>query len=1341
MAVMLLEWVFTAVFLILAVLALRAAFGKRVSARLRYALWAVVLVRLLVPVQLFTSPIAGTWIFSEITTEEAVDSRPAVPTAPPAPTVPPAPVSGLPVKDVGQGDGLTLPDVPAFPDAPALPDAPEAPDVPAAPDLREPPDWMGYLAWAWLAGAGAAALVLLLSNLHFYGRLRRCRIPLEGTGCPLPVYVAVGLPSPCLFGLLRPAVYVSPGTAENPAMLRHVLAHELTHFRHGDHLWNVLRCAALAVHWWNPLVWLAVVLSRRDGELACDEGALKRLGDGERLAYGNTLIALVTARPQPGDLFSFATTMAGDKKSLRERIARIAGAPRRWLWAAAAMVLATALACLCAFGQAEKPPAAGKDPVELPPADLEFTLETAEDGTPFVRIQGQVDGRTVDHTSWNPEGDGFGFGALADIPGEGEKQGPRLSAEYEFSTGWASMSARWADEERTSVTVSTAMSATLSSYSNSGYWVFTVELSGESGTVVSKEHSKGNANMGEQKLYPASLPDEDAVQAARYAAKLLTAAEDYYNNATAGRGAEVTFDWDGSPAMLVNGTNLAIGTDLNRNGVPETITAGRLCAPDSADEARTSTDDSRWDLVVVVQEDGEVLWYGFASQIHAGENAILLYTKDGQHYLMEFDIHGGMGHGNGYYRVFTLENGTEHTVRENQVEFDYCWTGAGADVRENFDPEAVAAFVEDADSVLADCVVLADTSGDFWPDQPLRVDLRWLSNYAFGFQWNAQLTTLENLTRFKLAGEAPAYAGDLDRDMRKELIQRTIITDEEGGAQGQRVEIWRDETLVWSEDAYYVHAGYNAIFLCTLDGKDYLLRYNPAMGQGSGMYSYKLFTLSPSGEERTVKENRVEFDTNFWGSEPLHGQFEPNAINAFLTEINELLAHSVVLINTDDDLISSFESFGGRLYHVPLWLRTCDPVFTYDPDKALVDNLWAFRRAMQEANYADRPEVRSLDENGRHMQLTYGGRYVQFDGLWDEMRQPEVEPQVLDLNGDGRDEIAFVLLEGAGTGVAVERLYIFDADTLKQYDTAGLTDRIIAQIDAAGDDKEYFYLSAPGMERAPVPKSAAYRPGERVTFGNIVYYAIQDGRLLCWLGCDVGMLEYSGNVLVTLAMDRQGEVVPVSYEYVPGQIPADPPAVKAGALYREVLLGEAGFRLMAGERELYEMKVGDLPGYCALSDNSAVTWFAVADLDADGGQEVVLQVDGVSNEFSTFVVLYEKDGTVYGRACGWRTFGTLKQDGTFAYATQIGVENGRVFTLNGEPMEDGVAALNLATGELSRKLYGTMDTPTNRAYSACYVEGQKVSRKAFEAAKTDWEGQPDAGWFAFTPENIREVFP
>ena len=236
MTLMLLEWVFTSIFLISVVLALRFALGKRISARMRYALWAVVLVRLLVPVQLFTSPIAGVWVFTETRMEQGVADLPPALTAPAADTAPEDGITGLPVTELTPGMAPTLPGPPAPPDAP---------EPPAAPDFTRAQAWLG---WTWLGGSGLAVLVLLLSNLRFYGKLRRRRILLEGADCPLAVYEAAGLPSPCLFGIVRPAVYVTPEAAADPAMLRHVLAHEYTHFRQGDHIWSLLRCAALAVH-------------------------------------------------------------------------------------------------------------------------------------------------------------------------------------------------------------------------------------------------------------------------------------------------------------------------------------------------------------------------------------------------------------------------------------------------------------------------------------------------------------------------------------------------------------------------------------------------------------------------------------------------------------------------------------------------------------------------------------------------------------------------------------------------------------------------------------------------------------------------------------------------------------------------------------------------------------------------------------------------------------------------------------------------------------------------------------------------------------------------------------
>ena len=332
----LIEWSISSALLILSVTALRSSLGKRVSAGLRYSLWAVVLIRLLVPVQLFSYPVPAS-VLPEPNRGQIIETAsPNLVSAAPGVTVG-MPAIAEPVPNGGVVDYEF--------DATLVP-----------PPKAEPVNVFQVLGWLWLSGSVVMAVALLVSNIKFARRLRRVRAPLDGVECPLPVYIARGLPSPCLFGLIPPAVYVTPETADDPVILRHVLAHEYTHFRHGDHIWNILRNAALAVHWWNPLVWLAVVLSRRDCELACDEGALKRLGDGERVAYGRTLLVLLTVKPRPGDLLTCATTMTSGQKSVFDRVTRIAHAPKRWLWAAVVAVLAAALACVCAFGSTRSEP-------------------------------------------------------------------------------------------------------------------------------------------------------------------------------------------------------------------------------------------------------------------------------------------------------------------------------------------------------------------------------------------------------------------------------------------------------------------------------------------------------------------------------------------------------------------------------------------------------------------------------------------------------------------------------------------------------------------------------------------------------------------------------------------------------------------------------------------------------------------------------------------------------------------------------------------------------------------------------------------------------------------------
>lgn len=335
---MIIEWIVSSCFVILVAAALRSLFGRRISANTRYTLWILVLVRLLVPVQLFSSPVAGLYVspLPEVLQQENIYLLP---------------VQSIPLEDAVnisiEEDGAIL-DANSFGYA-RLEDGGTTVRRYAA---RLSP--LEILGWLWLTGSLLMGLALLSFNFYFAARIRRIRRPLKGNLGPIPVFVAGGLPSPCLFGLFRTAIYVTPETAENPDMLRHVITHEATHYRHLDHLWSVLRGIALAVHWWNPLVWLAVILSRRDGEMACDESALKRLGDGERKAYGETLLSLVTAKGGPRDLLSFATTMTGGKKSLRERIHRIACKQKCLVSATVAIILLLCLTVVCAFGRKEE---------------------------------------------------------------------------------------------------------------------------------------------------------------------------------------------------------------------------------------------------------------------------------------------------------------------------------------------------------------------------------------------------------------------------------------------------------------------------------------------------------------------------------------------------------------------------------------------------------------------------------------------------------------------------------------------------------------------------------------------------------------------------------------------------------------------------------------------------------------------------------------------------------------------------------------------------------------------------------------------------------------------------
>ena len=228
---------------------------KRFPKIFSYALWSVVLFRLLCPWSL-SAPVSFLNVL-----------KPEIRVATPGTTV----ISFLPG------------DVPAFSEA--LADR----EVPVRPSRENKPvDRASLVPALWLSGVA----VLGLSGLGQYLRLRKKlvgAVPLEQG-----IYWADYIDTPFVLGVFRPRIYLP---SHIPAQeLPYILAHERHHIRRCDHIWKLLAYCALCIHWFDPLVWVAFVLAGKDMEMSCDEAVLRQLGPQIRGDYSASLLRLATGK-------------------------------------------------------------------------------------------------------------------------------------------------------------------------------------------------------------------------------------------------------------------------------------------------------------------------------------------------------------------------------------------------------------------------------------------------------------------------------------------------------------------------------------------------------------------------------------------------------------------------------------------------------------------------------------------------------------------------------------------------------------------------------------------------------------------------------------------------------------------------------------------------------------------------------------------------------------------------------------------------------------------------------------------------------------------------------------
>ena len=342
---------------ILAVLALRLVL-RRAPKKYVCFLWVLVGLRLLMPFELQSSL--------------SLQPEPRQVTAVTREQVELLGDPAIPVRDTPESDREAAPE-PTFSVSAAAEPVPVSAKTPAAPAAKTAFHWKALIPWAWLA----VAALFGIYSLYCYIRLKRrvllaVKIP-GGWECE-------GIETAFILGFIKPKIYISMGMSRQER--RYILAHERTHLEKGDHWIKMLGYIALAIHWFNPLVWVSYILLCRDIEMACDERVIRFMEPEERKAYSAALLNCSANRAHYA-----ACPVAFGEVDVKKRILSVLNYRKPGFWVSLISVIAIAFVAVCLVtspkGEPENDASANAPEETLPAKETGFASNLSETRSPI----------------------------------------------------------------------------------------------------------------------------------------------------------------------------------------------------------------------------------------------------------------------------------------------------------------------------------------------------------------------------------------------------------------------------------------------------------------------------------------------------------------------------------------------------------------------------------------------------------------------------------------------------------------------------------------------------------------------------------------------------------------------------------------------------------------------------------------------------------------------------------------------------------------------------------------------------------------------------------------------
>ena len=241
---------------------------KKAPKVISYALWAVVLFRLLCPVSVGSS--FSLYNLFDAPAEESGTLTSVIEYVPSNIVHTEYPAVALPVPGISDAVNEVLP---------------QGEEQLRADPLEGP---VFIATYVWMAGV----LAMVVYSVVSYVRLRRklsVVVPLRDN-----IFIADDIKSPFVVGLFRPKIYLPCNLGDKEQ--EYIILHEQHHIKRLDHVMKALAFLALAIHWFNPLVWIAFILAGKDMEMSCDEAVIRKVDNDVRADYSASLLTLATGR-------------------------------------------------------------------------------------------------------------------------------------------------------------------------------------------------------------------------------------------------------------------------------------------------------------------------------------------------------------------------------------------------------------------------------------------------------------------------------------------------------------------------------------------------------------------------------------------------------------------------------------------------------------------------------------------------------------------------------------------------------------------------------------------------------------------------------------------------------------------------------------------------------------------------------------------------------------------------------------------------------------------------------------------------------------------------------------